>query len=59
MGMSTRLSDLSLVTLVRMLKATQQAFGANATSVRILRRAIMIKRQNSRKRRRSRQQAFG
>jgi hypothetical protein len=49
--MATRLSDLSLQTLVKMLKATELAVGSDASSVRVLRRAVVAKRQAARHRR--------
>lgn len=49
--MATRLSDLSLHTLVRMLRATERTVGSDAVSVRVLRRAVVAKRQIARRRR--------
>jgi hypothetical protein len=47
--MSTRLSDLSVDTLRRMLRSTLRAVGEDFASVRALRRAIKAKQGKNRK----------
>jgi hypothetical protein len=39
-GMSKKLSDLSVEELRKLLRANEQAIGANATSTRIIRREL-------------------